>query len=81
MGSLIRHLADVVRAAASAFLPGPPVVSQVPEFPLRCQHCTARIRLLTARHPAGPVYRDEHGHVVCEPRAHVMHKPMPSVLG
>lgn len=53
-------------------------------FPLRCQHCTARIRLATAEHPSArlrgiAVYRDRDGHYACDGTIRMMHTPMPKI--
>jgi hypothetical protein len=60
----------------------------LPEFPLRCQHCEAAIRL-AAVHPServtvsghdGALFRDASGHIVCDRQHKILHRPMPSVL-
>jgi hypothetical protein len=58
----------------------------LPAFPLRCQRCTAAIRL-AAIHPSErvaerelPVFRDASGHIVCDDEHRILHRPMPSVL-
>lgn len=60
----------------------------LPDFPLRCQHCEALIRLV-AVHPServtvgdheGHLFRDEAGHIACDAEHRILHRPMPSVL-
>ncbi len=57
----------------------------VPEFPLRCQHCAAPIRLVrhpavTSTQPPLPAFADQCGFYRCCPDHRIPHKPMPSVL-
>jgi hypothetical protein len=75
-----------LRAVVRFFVHGPGTPDTVPEFPLRCQHCDSAIRLTGVDHPAvrgwmEPIFSDADGHLVCDPRERVLHKPMPSVLG
>jgi hypothetical protein len=53
----------------------------VPAFPLRCQHCTASIRL--ADEFLSVTFVDADRSTVCDPMSHdlIFHHPMPSVLG
>lgn len=58
----------------------------VPAYPLRCQHCLARIKLDKSAPSASFV--DEAGWAVCETGtwfspddSYIPHRPMPSVLG
>lgn len=56
---------------------------RVPDFPLRCQHCTSPIRFSEVDAGGQTNYVDPARSIVCEPTTPdpIFHRPMPSVLG
>lgn len=58
-------------------------MDRVPEYPLRCQHCTASIKLYAVAAGEEHAFVDPNRSVVCNPMANdlIFHRPMPSVLG
>jgi hypothetical protein len=56
---------------------------RVPEFPLRCQHCTAAIRFADVDTSGQHNYVDANRLITCNPMSDdlIFHRPMPSVLG
>ncbi len=87
--SILRNLGPALglfaRQAWKTFERQPKLGDFVPEFPLRCQHCGASIRLDGNLHPAAdpreaPAFVDEQGLHRCCPEHRIPHKPMPSVL-
>lgn len=57
---------------------------QVPEYPMRCQHCDARIKLYAVPAPgAEATYAAPDKSTVCEPLSTdlIFHRPMPSIFG
>lgn len=62
----------------------PTAPERVPTFMLRCQHCEARIKLISSAAPvpeSTSVFIDSTGHILCDSTSRILHRPMPSVLG
>ncbi len=88
--SILRNLGPALslflRQAWQTFEKQPKLGDFVPEFPLRCQHCDAPIRLVrhpgavTSTHQQLPAFADRCGFYRCCPEHQIPHKPMPSVL-
>jgi hypothetical protein len=78
LGPALRLFFHQARKSLSA---QPKMVAHVPAFPLRCQHCTAAIRLCNVKVTPSPIYIAAAGHLICDHESRILHHPMPSVLG
>jgi hypothetical protein len=83
--TVIRNLAGALalffRQTRQTFARQSKMATHVPDFPLRCQHCTAAIRLCNIEVTPSPVYVDAAGHLLCDHEGRILHRPMPSILG